>query len=94
MNNAPDYSIHRAAGAGEISGQRMVTNKKEDRPREFGRRKGRPRRPEAEEPDGVKVELSEPSDPADSADPSDSSDAAGRCDDEDSRDSKSVDCLA
>ena len=89
MNNAPDYSIHRATGAGEISGQRMVTNKNEDRPRGFGRRKGRPRHQEAEQAEGVKVDLSEgeESDPSGPPDPPDRSD-------DDSRDSKSVDCLA
>jgi hypothetical protein len=89
MNNAPDYSIHRAAGAGEISGQRMVTNQKEDRPRGSGKRKGRPRRQEVDGPDGVKVDLTD----GDLPDLSDPSDQLGRSDD-DSHDTQSVDCLA
>jgi hypothetical protein len=92
MNNGPDYSIQRTTGAGEISGQRMVTHKNEDRPRGSGRRKGRRRHAEADETDGVKVDLSQ-DDPADLSDSSDPVDLSDRSDD-DSQDSRSVDCLA
>lgn len=92
MNNGPDYSIHRATGAGEISGQRMITNQKEDRPRGSGKRKRRRHHDQADDGDGVKVDLTD-EDLGDPSDPSDPSDLSAPGDD-DSQDSKSVDCLA
>jgi hypothetical protein len=93
MNNAPDYSIHRTTGAGEISGQRMVTNQKEDRRQGPGKRKGRPRHQDVDDADGVKVDLSD-GEQSDPSDPSDLPNLSDRPDQDDSQDTQSVDCLA